>query len=73
MNSSDDLIRGYRQLTKVVPYSREYLWRMIRAGTFPAPIELGPNALAWIAEEVRQWKAARPRRIPNPPKAKEAA
>ena len=29
---------------------RSTLWRRVRAGTFPAPIELGPNAIGWPAK-----------------------
>ena len=40
---------------------------------FPQPIILGPNSLAWDAEEVRQWVKSRPRgAAPQPPRAKAA-
>jgi predicted DNA-binding transcriptional regulator AlpA len=61
-----ELVRGYRQLMALVPYSRNRLWNMIRAGKFPAPIALGDNAVAWPREEVNAWLASRPRRVPSP-------
>ena len=37
-------------------------WRDIRAGTFPAPIQLGPNSIGWYEDEIADWLASRPRR-----------
>ena len=36
-------------------------WRRIKAGTFPAPIQLGPNSIGWYEDEIDQWLAERPR------------
>ena len=49
----------YRDLKagEVVP-NRVTLSRWIKAGLFPAPIQLGPNSIAWIAEEVDSHLAA---------------
>lgn len=38
--------------------------RKVAAG-FPAPIELGPNTIAWDRAEVEEWIASRPRRRPK--------
>lgn len=42
--------------------SRVTLWRRVRAGTFPAPKELGANSIGWPAAEIDNWCANRPRR-----------
>ena len=42
--------------------SRTSLWRRVRAGTFPAPIEIGPNAIGWPASAITTWLENRPRR-----------
>jgi prophage regulatory protein len=42
--------------------SRAQRWRDIRAGRFPAPVELGPNSIGWFEDEVEEWLASRPRR-----------
>lgn len=42
--------------------SRVQIWRDIRAGTFPAPVELGRNAIGWYSDEIEAWVASRPRR-----------
>lgn len=41
--------------------SRVQRWRCIRAGTFPAPVQLGPNSVGWVAGEIDAWLASRPR------------
>ncbi len=33
-------------------WSRTTLWRRVRAGEFPAPVQTGPNAVAWFDDEV---------------------
>ena len=45
-----------------VPMSRVQRWRRIKAGTFPAPIEVGPNILGWFEDEIEEWLNSRPRR-----------
>jgi predicted DNA-binding transcriptional regulator AlpA len=56
------LIRGWTRISAEAGKSRVQLWRDIRAGLFPAPIELGPNSIAWFTDEIEAWKAARRRR-----------
>jgi prophage regulatory protein len=57
-----ELIRGWEGICAEVKKSRVQLWRDIRTGRFPAPIELGPNSVGWFRSEVEAWKASRPRR-----------
>jgi prophage regulatory protein len=42
--------------------SRVTIWRSVRAGTFPPPLQLGPNSVGWYEDEVDAWLATRPRR-----------
>ena len=35
------------------------IYDAIKAGTFPAPIQLGPKAVGWIESEVNAWLAVR--------------
>jgi len=60
--SRDDLIHGWAGICADIGKSRAQLWRDVRAGLFPAPIETGPNSLAWRRSEIEAWKASRPRR-----------
>jgi prophage regulatory protein len=36
-------------------------WRDVRAGKFPAPVQLGPNSIGWWEDEIEAWLAERPR------------
>ena len=42
--------------------SRVTIWRRVRAGTFPAPTELGENSIGWPASVITEWLDSRPRR-----------
>ena len=42
--------------------SRVTLWRWVRAGNLPAPVELGRNMIGWREEEIEEWIQSRPRR-----------
>ena len=44
---------------KRVGYSPSHLMRLVRAGRFPMPVQLGPNSIAFIEEEVERWQKAR--------------
>ena len=35
--------------------SRSAIYTRIKAGTFPLPVRLGPNAVAWRAEDIDRW------------------
>jgi prophage regulatory protein len=39
--------------------SKSSLYELIRANSFPAPVQLGPRVVAWVTSEVRQWAAER--------------
>jgi predicted DNA-binding transcriptional regulator AlpA len=66
---SGELIRGWAGICEEVRKSRVQLWRDIRAGRFPAPIETGANSIAWFKSEVDEWKRSRPRRTYSPAQA----
>ena len=40
------------QRQKGIPYCRDHLRRLVKAGQFPRPIELGARRIAWAEEEV---------------------
>lgn len=41
----------------LVGLSKSQIYRLIRAGEFPAGISLGANSVAWPAEQVHAWVA----------------
>ena len=43
----------------VTGLSKTSLYTLIRDRNFPAPVRLGPRAVAWVRSEVKQWAANR--------------
>ena len=54
----DGFVRQATLLT-IIPFSSATLWRMVKAGTFIAPVKLSERCTAWRVEDVRAWMAAR--------------
>ena len=52
-----------------VAKSAAQIWRDVRAGKFPPPVQLGPNSIGWYEDEIDAWLAARPRRTYGPTEA----
>jgi prophage regulatory protein len=50
--------------------SRVSIWRKVREGKFPPPLELSSNAIGWPESEIAQWQASRPRRTYGAPTPK---
>ena len=42
-----------------VVYKKSTIYEMIKEGTFPAPVHLGPRLTAWVESEVQQWMQER--------------
>lgn len=58
-NASELVLRAGDVLARL-KVSRATLWRWCREGTFPAPIRLGRNTVAWRATDVADWLTSRP-------------
>ena len=41
-----------------LPFSAPTLWRMVKAGKFPAPHKLSARVTAWRVSQVRAWMNA---------------
>jgi prophage regulatory protein len=41
----------------LVGLSKSQIYRLIRAGEFPAPIRLGANSVAWSQSQISDWVA----------------
>jgi prophage regulatory protein len=66
MTNRDDIASGRRFLTRPevcerVRLSYSTVWRMERAGEFPARRRLSKGRVAWFAEEVERWIQERER------------
>ena len=51
------LIQSPKNPAAPVPVSASSLWRMVKAGTFPAPVKLAAKTTAWRVADVRRWLA----------------
>jgi prophage regulatory protein len=47
------------QLRPKIPFTRQHIGRLERAGKFPKRIQVGENRVAWLESEVEDWIAAR--------------
>ena len=48
-------ILSKRQLKELVLYSPQHIARLEKAGKFPKRVQLGPNRVGWVEEEVLDW------------------
>lgn len=44
-----------KELTLRVPYSAVQIWRLEKAGNFPRKVQLGPNRIGWVEDEIEEW------------------
>lgn len=54
-----DPVLTLAQVRAAVSYSPSSVWRMIKAGTFPRPVRLGPGRVGWRQSAVAEWLDAR--------------
>jgi prophage regulatory protein len=47
------------ELKLITGLSKTSIYELIRGGRFPAPVRLGPRAVAWVKSEIRQWASER--------------
>lgn len=59
MNGSIVILRIKSCETKT-GLSRSSIWKRVKAGTFPAPLELGPKARGWRESDIENWLQSRP-------------
>ena len=61
-----------REVVERVGLHRSTIWKRVRAGTFPAPYELGKNKIGWPESTISAWLDSRPRRTYHVETAPEA-
>jgi prophage regulatory protein len=47
------------EVKAVTGLSKTSLNALIKEKSFPAPVRLGPRAVAWVKSEIRQWAVER--------------
>ena len=50
-----------KQAIELTGLSRTSLWRLERAGMFPLRRRIGRQAVGWLASDIDEWLATRPR------------
>ncbi|MEP7309164.1 MAG: AlpA family phage regulatory protein [Acidobacteriota bacterium] len=50
-----------KEVSSRTSMSRSWIWRAVRAGTFPSPITLGSGHIGFFEDEIESWLATRPR------------
>ena len=58
-----------REVERLTLLSKASSYRQMQMGTFPMPLKLGPRAVAWRADEIREWIASRPRATGDVPRS----
>ena len=48
--------------------SRASIWRRVREGSFPKPVTLGYNRIAWVESDIDAWIEAQRDNPPAPPR-----
>ena len=48
-------ILSKRQLKELVLYSPQHVARLEAAGQFPKRVQLGPNRVGWVEDEILNW------------------
>ncbi len=59
--STTDAMLRFADVTGRTGLSRTTIWRRVREGTFPAPIQLGANSIGWPEHLIIEWLESRPR------------
>jgi prophage regulatory protein len=53
-------------VTGFTGFSRQTLWREVKAGRFPKPVQLTPQRQGWLQSEVQKWQRDRVANRENP-------
>ena len=64
----DFRIIDWSVLEQMVPYTRQHVLRMEKAGEFPVRVQLGANRVGWNLAEVKAWIQQRMDARPRPKK-----
>jgi prophage regulatory protein len=48
------------EVEALVGANRGTIWRWVKTGQFPRPLQLGPRAVGWRHSDILEWIASRP-------------
>lgn len=46
---------NFKIICQITGKNRSTIWRWIRSGNFPKPINIGPNSAAWTEQQIQDW------------------
>lgn len=51
-------IIDWKTLAKMLPYSRQHILRLEKAGRFPKRVRIGQHRVGWVEAEIEEWVMA---------------
>lgn len=57
-NNKEEFLR-LKQVKSLIGLCRSSIYNKINEGTFPRPVRLGPQSVAWLQSEVQLWMSER--------------
>ena len=61
MNHQPTRLLKIAEVAALTRMSRSWLYARVKESAFPAPIRVSSRCVAWLARDVEQWLADRPR------------
>ena len=55
MNRLPPRIIGWSELRTMVPYTRQHVLKLEKAGRFPRRLPVGANRIGWLLSEIEAW------------------
>jgi prophage regulatory protein len=46
---------SWRELSEMIPFTRQHVLRLEKAGKFPRRLRLGQRRVAWVYAEIEAW------------------
>ena len=56
-NNKPEPILSTKQICELTGCNRVTVWRMVRDGRFPAPIQITGNKIGWLQSDYQDWLA----------------
>ena len=50
---------SWRELSEMIPFTRQHILRLEKAGKFPKRFKIGARRVAWLLSEIEAWVAER--------------
>jgi len=62
---NEEILRP-KDVVRVTGLSRVTVWRLSKAGEFPASVQLGPRSVGWRRSDIDEWMASlQPSNLPR--------